>query len=107
MKTALEGVWQFVEASVPGQNARTIDHTKPGMGGLLLVTGRHFAYVLMTGDTPRPPLPQGGALKATADELRATWGPFDAQAGTFEINGTEVTARAAAAKGTAAMQPET
>lgn len=36
--------------------------------------------------------------KATADELRATWGPLQTQAGTFEISGNTLTTRASVAK---------
>jgi hypothetical protein len=43
--------------------------------------------------------------KATADELRAAWGPFAAEAGTYEITGNLITMRPVAAKNPAAMAP--
>jgi hypothetical protein len=41
--------------------------------------------------------------KASADELRAAWGPFYAEAGTYEVSGNLITLRAVAAKNPAAM----
>ena len=43
--------------------------------------------------------------KATADELRAAWGPFYAEAGTYEVSGNLITLRPVAAKNPAAMTP--
>ena len=42
----------------------------------------------------------GNAATATADQLRATWGPFLSEAGTYQIEaGNLVTIRALVAKG--------
>ena len=41
--------------------------------------------------------------KATADELRATWGPFVGEAGTYEVSGNTITMRPIASKSPAAM----
>ena len=44
--------------------------------------------------------------KATADELRAVWGPFVAEAGTYELTGADVvTMKPIASKSPAAMAP--
>ena len=44
--------------------------------------------------------------KATADELRAAWGPFVGEAGTYEVTtGNVITMRPIAAKNPAAMVP--
>ena len=44
-------------------------------------------------------------LTASADQLRAVWGPFVAEAGTFEVSGSDViTMRATVAKNPAAMR---
>ncbi len=101
----IQGVWRIIQTTTSGPNARTIDKSSPDLGGIVIVTGKHFAYVDVTADKPRPPLPQGGAVKAGADELRATWGPFDAQAGTYELKGNESTQRVLVAKAPALMQP--
>ena len=76
------------------------------MSGVIIVTERHWSYITENGDKPRPPLPAGAAAKATADELRAAWGPFDAQTGPYEMNGNEMTLRHLVAKG-AAFSPTT
>ena len=46
------------------------------------------------------------ASKAGADELRAVWGPFVGEAGTYNLTATnEITMRPIAAKNPAAMVP--
>ena len=42
---------------------------------------------------------------ATADQLRATWGPFVGEAGTYEVSGSTITMHPIAAKNPAAMKP--
>ena len=69
--------------------------------GLLFFSGNHYAYVMVRDTTtPRPEVGPEGA-NATADQLRATWGPLQAQAGTFEITGNRLTTRATVAKSAA------
>jgi hypothetical protein len=52
------------------------------------------------GQRPSP----SDAAKATADELRAAWGPFFGEAGTYELtNGNVITMRPTVAKDAAAM----
>jgi hypothetical protein len=41
------------------------------------------------------------ADKATAEQLRAAWGPFQAQAGTYEISGANLTTHPQVAKNSA------
>jgi hypothetical protein len=49
--------------------------------------------------------PSTGRVTASADQLRKVWGPFVAEAGTFEMSGTDViTMRATVAKNPAAMR---
>jgi hypothetical protein len=43
--------------------------------------------------------------KASADELRAAWGPFVGEAGTYEVTGNLITMRPIVAKSPAAMVP--
>jgi hypothetical protein len=50
---------------------------------------------------PRPVLKDPAA--ASADELRAVWGPFVGEAGTFDLSGNVVTMQALVAKNPAAM----
>ena len=102
---SIQGVWKIVKTSTAGPNGRTIDKSASELGGMIIVTAKHFAYVDVTADKPRPALPPGGAVKATADELRGTWGPFDAQAGTYELKGNETTQNVLVAKAPGLMQP--
>jgi hypothetical protein len=81
----LQGVWKYTEINITGPNARTITAPQPG---LLIFTKKHVATVSITGDKPRPDLPQKDATDA---QKVATWTPFWAMAGTYEVKGTTVT----------------
>jgi len=71
---------------------------------MFLFTGNHYSLVAVTGDKARPELPQDPS-KATAAELNATWGPFAANSGTYEIQGGMLTTHPIVAKNTRAMAP--
>ena len=93
----LDGAWEIVSmATAAGQ---TVTSPQPG---LLLFTGSHYSYTLVTGDRPRPPLPPG--VVSTTDLLRA-WNPFSANAGTFEVSGDSMIRRPVVAKSPATMAP--
>jgi hypothetical protein len=74
----LEGVWQAVEVT-HGAPAFTI---KPGPN-LAIFSGRFYSRVDVQTQETRPVLANAGV--ATAEELRKVWGPFVAEAGTFEL----------------------
>ena len=60
--------------------------------------------VEVQADGPRPVL--ADVANATADQLRATWGPFVAEAGTYEMApGGLITVRPIASKNPAVMGP--
>ena len=73
---------------------------KPG-ATLAIFHGRHYSRVEVHAEGPRPVLKDSAA--ASADELRAGWGPFVGEAGTFELSGKTVTMQALVAKNPAAM----
>jgi hypothetical protein len=98
----LEGVWQTVEVTMTGPGARTIVIREP-RPNLLIVAASHYSRVEVHAEQPRPMLPD--PAKATADELRAVWGPFVAEAGTYEVTGNVITMRPIAARNPAAMVP--
>jgi hypothetical protein len=98
----LEGVWQTVEVTLSGPGARTITIPEP-RPNLLIATARHYSRVEVHAEKPRPM--QADPAKATADELRAVWGPFVGEAGTYEVTGDVITMRPIAAKNPAAMVP--
>ena len=96
----LQGAWQLTEAIITGPSARTIAFPEP-LANLMVFTLKHYSRVEVQSETPRPLLPN--AATATADELRAVWGPFVAEAGTYEVDGNSVTMRPIASKNPAIM----
>lgn len=99
LNAAVQGVWRTVEVVVPGPASRTF---KPD-ATLAIFHGRHYSRVEVHAEEPRPLL--ANPATASADQLRAVWGPFVAEAGTFELSGSDViTMHAAVAKNPAAMQ---
>jgi len=100
---SLQGVWQTMEVTVTGPGARAIRIPEP-RPNLIIVTARHYSRVEVHSEGPRP-MP-ADVTKASADELRAAWGPFIAEAGTYELtDGNAITMRPLVAKNPAAMSP--
>jgi hypothetical protein len=97
---SIQGVWQVVEVRMPGQNPSSIAIGEP-RPNLTIITARHYSRVQVEAEGPRPVITD--VAKATADELRATWGPFVGEAGTYEIKGNLITMRPIAARNPAAM----
>jgi len=98
----LQGAWQITEINITGPSARTITFAEP-RANLVIFTGKHYSRVEVQSENPRPLIPD--IAKATADELRATWGPFVAEAGTYEVTGNAVTMHPIASKNPAVMGP--
>ena len=99
---SLQGVWQAVEIAIPGPVKQTITIPEP-RPNLMVFTAKHYSRVTVEAPGPRPPV--ADVTKASADELRAAWGPFYAEAGRYEITGNVITLRPLAAKNPAAMAP--
>ena len=99
---SLQGVWQAVEVTITGPGARTIAIPEP-RPNLTIITPRHYSRVEVQAEGPRP-IP-ADVTKASADELRAVWGPFVGEAGTYEVTGNLITMRPIAAKNPAVMGP--
>jgi hypothetical protein len=98
---SIEGVWQAVEVKVTGPTPRTVVVPEP-RANLTILTAKHYSRVEVHTDVPRPA--PSDIAKATADELRAVWGPFIGEAGTYEITGDNVvTMRPSVAKNPTAM----
>ena len=98
---SIQGVWQAVEVTFPGPGARTISIPEP-RPNLTIITARHYSRVQVHAEGPRP-IP-AESRKASADELRAVWGPFVGEAGTYEVSdGNVITMRPIVAKNPAAM----
>src|SRR5262245_46638202 len=77
---SIQGVWRIVEATITGPAPRTIAFAE--RPNLTIITARHYSRVEVQADGPRPIL--ADVAKATADELRAVWGPVVSEAGSYE-----------------------
>lgn len=101
-RPSIQGVWHVVEATITGPGARTIAFAdRPN---LTIITDKHYTRVEIQADGPRPVL--ADVAKASADELRAVWGPVVAEAGTYELTaGGLITMRPIASKNPAVMGP--
>ena len=84
----LVGVWQ-------------LDAGPAAQAGLYIFTPTHYSMVLAA--TNRTDI--ADTSKATADELRAYWGPLLANAGTYDIAGDLLTIHPIAAKFPVVMKP--
>jgi hypothetical protein len=101
-RQSIQGVWRIVEATISGPAARTIAFAE--RPNLTIITARHYSRVEVQADGPRPIL--ADVAKASADELRAVWGPFVGEAGTYEVTpGNVITMRPIASKNPAVMGP--
>lgn len=98
----LQGAWRIVEVTTAGQSVSTNTSPQPG---LYIFTAKHYSFVRVQADRPRPELPQD--LKAaSADDLIAVWGTaFQANSGTYEVAGGTLTTRPMVAKDPAGMRP--
>jgi hypothetical protein len=88
-------------ADPPLVGAWQLDPAQPAQAGLYLFTPTRYSMVLAA--TGRPDVVDTG--KASADELRAIWGPLLANAGTYEISGDLITIHPLVAKIPVVMKP--
>jgi hypothetical protein len=83
----LLGAWQVTSAN--------------GFSGLFIFSAKH--YSMMAASTERPDITD--LSKATADELRALYGPMIGNAGVYEVSGNQITIRPVVAKIPLVMKP--
>jgi hypothetical protein len=101
-RESIQGVWQVVEVTVMGPGAHTITIPEP-RPNLTIITAKYYSRVEVHAE--RRPTP-ADVTKASADELRAAWGPFVGEAGTYDVtDGNVITMRPIAAKNPAVMGP--
>ena len=93
------GVWRVSEITFIGPNKRTVTTPQPG---IVIFTPRYYNRNLITSDKPRPELPPPN--KATDKQIAEAFGPFAANAGTYEIRGNELTTKRIAAKNPTEMR---
>ena len=100
---SIQGVWQTVEVTTTGPGARTIVLPEP-RPNLIIITARHYSRVEDHSEKPRPN--PKDLTQASADELRAMWGPFVGEAGTYEVTADNLmTMRPITSKNPAVMGP--
>jgi Lipocalin-like domain len=68
----------------------------------VIFSGGHYSLMFVT-NSARPDLPGPEIANATADQLRAVWGPLTANSGTFQVSGNTLTTRSRVAKNTFVM----
>jgi hypothetical protein len=96
--SSIQGVWRTAEVTAARSGA-VVGRQPPSLG---IITAKYYSRVEIHGAEPRPAL--ADAASATADQLRATWGPFFAEAGTYELSdGNVLTTRPLVAKNPAVM----
>ncbi len=99
-RASIQGVWRVEEATITGPTARTISFAE--RPNLTIFTNKYYSRSEVQADGPRPALTD--PANATADQLRAVWGPFVGEAGTYELaaDGT-ITVRPTVSKNPAVM----
>ena len=69
---------------------------------MAIMTAKYYSRVESHGDRPRPTV--ANPATATADELRASWGPFYAEAGSYQVSdGNVLTMHSVVSKNPVAM----
>jgi len=98
--TSVRGAWQVIQVTLTAPSPRTISVPDP-RPNLAVFTAKHYSHLQVTSEGPRP-IPADMA-KATVEELRAVWGPFSGEAGTYEMGNNTITMHPIVAKNPAAM----
>ena len=96
----LEGAWMVQQITYAKPPANPVN--KPT--GLVQFVGNHYSLQVLNNGG-RPDFGPGGQDTATADQLRATWGPFASNAGTFTVTGNTIRYTRLIAKNPAVMAP--
>ena len=88
----VEGVWRLSQVTITGgPNEGTIPNPQPS---LYMFGQRHYSIMRVNGTEARPLWPEGvGRADLTDSQVRATFGPFIANAGEYETDGTMITTR--------------
>ena len=90
-KPSIQGVWRNVEVTITNPDG---SGNPAGLGkgthtalqpGLLIVSGKHYSLMIDTAAKPRPTTPFKVLQKPTHEEMQSQWGPFQANAGTYEL----------------------
>jgi hypothetical protein len=93
-KNSLQGAWRVTERTPAGQNAQTNRSPQPG---LHIFTGKYYSIMSVNSAQPRPDVP-ADQTKITPAQALATFGPFTANSGTYEVSGNTLTTHPLVAK---------
>ena len=96
---SIVGVWRVSERTITGPEARNITSPQPGFR---IFTQHYYSVTEVDSDTPRPDLPPEG--QRSDKQYVDAFDPFTARAGTYEINGNEITTRSIVDKSPNAMR---
>ena len=105
-KPSIQGVWRAVEVTATNPNpppGLPISSFSKGthtniQPWLMIFTAKHYSLTADMAVEPRPTTPLKEQGKPTVEELQARWGPFGAQAGTYDVSGDTLTTQAVVAK---------
>jgi hypothetical protein len=81
----LEGAWTIQQITFAKPPANPPNNPT----GLILFVGNHYSNQHVDNSS-RPAFGEGGAAKATADQLRAIWGGVTSNGGTFTVSGNTI-----------------
>ena len=105
---SIQGVWRPVSRSIPattnpGDRSDPFAHVPVGtqtnlQPGLMIFTAKHYSRTTDTATIPRPTTQEATPGKETVEELLARWGPFQANAGTYELSGSTLMLRVIVSK---------
>lgn len=96
---SIAGVWKVAEVVTTGANAATNANPQPG---LLFLTKSHYSIsrIMSTGERPKFAPAKNPAALTDAEKIARyeQWGPFQSNAGTYEVKGASLTTRPILAK---------
>jgi hypothetical protein len=93
------GVWRVSKMTFRGPNERTVTQPQPG---IVIFTPHYYSRNLVTSDAARPEVPPPATR--TDKQIADAYGPFIANAGTYDIKGSELTTKRVSAKNPAEMR---
>ena len=110
-KPSIQGVWRAVELTVTNPNPTPGLHAKGThtnlQPALLIITAKHYSTTSDNAAQPRSTAAFKDANRPTAADAAAIWGPFTANAGTYELAGNVMTRHPIVAKNPGVQGPKT